>query len=110
MKMLCYSVLIIGFFLFYQQNPIYAVIVITIFIVGYLFIKSRRSPSSGRGLFGFMKGNQQQGNRNFDDLITLMMLQQLMSNASNHSAQDIDITHEESVDKIKKEILDILDL
>jgi hypothetical protein len=109
MKMMCYLVLIIGFIIFYQQNPVYAIIVMAVIIGGYLMIKSKRSQSAGRGLFGFMKGNQQQGTGNFDDLITLMMIQQLLSNNSNHGDKKLNDSHEEGVEKIKQEILDLFD-
>ena len=65
--------------MFYQQNPMYAVIVIGIFIAGYILVKSRKS---GSGLSGFLKGTASQSNNNMDDLITLMMLQQLTNNSN----------------------------
>ena len=82
MKGYCYIALIIGFFVFYQQNPIYAVVCIVIFVGVYLFFKSRKSGARG---FGFLsgKGAQQQESR-MDDLVTLMMIQQLI----NRPAQD----------------------
>lgn len=110
MKAYCYLVLILGFFMFYQQNPVYAVIVMGIILVGYLYFKSKRSPS-GRsgGILGFMKGNAQQDTRNYDDLITLMMIQQLMDSNHNHKTQEIDTTHSDKVEQIKREVLDIFD-
>ena len=55
----------IGFFMFYQQNPMYAIIMIVIFIAGYIFVKSRKS---GSGISGFLKGKTPQSNNNMDDL------------------------------------------
>ena len=112
MKGLFYIILIIGFFMFYQQSPIYAVIIIIVFIVGYLFIKSRRSGSSG--LFGFMKGNVHQQNSNMDDVITMIMLQQLFNNSNSNSYQKNDENSKENnrdikLEVITQEILDLLD-
>ena len=109
MKAYCYLVLILGFFLFFQQSPLYAVIVIGAIAIGYLYIKSKRSQSGGSGFLGFMKGNPQQNTRNYDDLITLMMLQQLIGTNNNHKVQEIDSSHKEEIDQIKQEVLDILD-
>lgn len=109
MKMLCYLVLILGFFMFYQQNPLYAIIAISVMLGGYLYIKSKRSQSGSGGVFGFMKGSQPQGNGNLDDLITLMMVQQLIGSNNNHKIQEIDTSHKEELDQIKQEVLDIFD-
>ena len=109
MKAYCYLVLILGFFMFFQQSPLYAVIVIGAIVIGYLYIKSKRSQSGGSGFLGFMKGNPQQNTRNYDDLITLMMLQQLIGTNNNHKVQEIDSSHKEEIDQIKQEVLDIFD-
>lgn len=113
MKGLCYIVLIIGFFIFFQQNPVYAVVFIGIFIIGYLYVKSKRSGSNG-GVFGFMKGNPQQQNGSFDDIITLMMLQQLFNTSGSHpSDRQIDSSNEKSneeqIEQTKQEVLELLD-
>ncbi|NVM34512.1 MAG: hypothetical protein HWN81_02880 [Candidatus Lokiarchaeota archaeon] len=112
MKGLCYIVLIIGFFLFFQQNPLYAVIIIVILLVVYLLFKSRSSNSS-RGILGFFKGNNSQQDSKINDLITLMMVQQLFSrqndpdqnNVIDQKTQDKD----QYIDKIKNEVLELLD-
>lgn len=95
--------------MFFQQSPLYAVIVIGAIAIGYLYIKSKRSQSGGSGFLGFMKGNPQQNTRNYDDLITLMMLQQLIGTNNNHKVQEIDSSHKEEIDQIKQEVLDIFD-
>lgn len=109
MKAYCYLVLILGFFMFFQQSPLYAVIVIGAIVIGYLYIKSKRSQSGGSGFLGFMKGNPQQNTRNYDDLITLMMLQQLIGTNNNNQVQEIDSSHKEEINRIKQEVLDIFD-
>ena len=95
--------------MFFQQSPLYAVIVIGAIVIGYLYIKSKRSQSGGSGFLGFMKGNPQQNTRNYDDLITLMMLQQLIGTNNNHKVQEIDSSHKEEINRIKQEVLDIFD-
>ena len=109
MKGYIYIVLIIGFFMFYQQNPTYAIIMIVIFIAGYILVKSRKS---GSGVLGFLKGKAPQSNSNMDDLITLMMLQQLTNNNNSRIErfEDTDSNeHEQYIEKVKQEALALLD-
>ncbi|MFX0135025.1 MAG: hypothetical protein ACFFDN_15395 [Candidatus Hodarchaeota archaeon] len=112
MKGFCYITLIIGFFLFYQQNPIYAVVIIVLFIGVYLFFRSRSSRSKG-GVLGFLSGKNTQQDNKIDNLITLMMLQQLVNSSSqNRESQTREEKKEEKeqyLDKIKKEVLDLLE-
>lgn len=108
-KGLILVVLAIGFFMFYQQSPVYAVIMIVIFIAGYVFVKSRKS---GSGVFGFLKGKSSQSNSHMDDLITLMMLQQLTNNSTFRREPFEDQTendHEKHIEKVKQETLALLD-
>lgn len=110
MKVLCYFVLIIGLFLFYQQNPLYAIIIIGVLLVGYLYIKSRKSRAGGGGLFGFMKGNQPQQNADMDNLITVILLQQLLNSSSTQYSQEKKKNpEEEKIEKTKQEILELFD-
>jgi hypothetical protein len=95
--------------MFYQQSPMYAIVVIVIFIAGYIFIKSRKS---GSGISGFLKGKNSQPNNSMDDLITLMMLQQLTNNSNSRIERREDPTdneHEKYVEKVKQEALALLD-
>lgn len=113
MKGLCYIALIIGFFIFYQQNPVYAVIIIAGFIGLFVFFKSRKN-SSKRGNFGFFSGRQTPQDNRIDDLIRLMMIQQLIASNSNGSRdkmdnEDEDDQKEHYIEKTKREILELLD-
>jgi hypothetical protein len=113
MKGFCYIALFIGFFIFFQQNPVYALVIIGIIIGGYLYIKSKRSGSTG-GVFGLMKGNPQQQNSSLDDIITLMMLQQLFDNTNtqisdHHIMQTKNISEEDQIEQTRREVLELLD-
>ena len=111
MKGLCYIVLILGFFIFFQQNPLYAIIIIVIGLGVYILFKSRSSNSS-KGVLGFLTGAHSQQDSRIDDLITLMMVQQLLS-----SKNDLDINNSEQkkqeqdhhIDRIISEVLVLLD-
>ncbi|MFX1364520.1 MAG: hypothetical protein ACFFCE_19440 [Promethearchaeota archaeon] len=111
MKGLCYIILIIGFFIFFQQNPVYAIICIVLFIGVYLLFRSR-SLSSSRGVLGFLTGNHSQQDSRINDLITLMMVQQLLN---SHNDQDLNIPKynnqdkKDYIEKIKNEVLELLD-
>ncbi len=111
MKGLCYIVLILGFFIFFLQNPLYAIIIIVIFLSVYLLFKSRTSNPS-RGVLGFLTGNQSQHNSRIDDLITLMMVQQLVSSQNDHDQKNFENKKQDQdlhIDKIKNEVLELLD-
>ncbi|MFW9989892.1 MAG: hypothetical protein ACFFC3_14670 [Candidatus Odinarchaeota archaeon] len=114
MKGLCYIVLILGFFIFFQQNPLYAVICMVIFLGVYILFKSRSSRSLG-SVYRFLTGKNPQQESNIDDLITLMMIQQVVSSSNNHDynqpTEDIKSNQQKNayIDKIKKEVLDLLD-
>ena len=113
MKGYCYIVLILGFFIFFQQNPVYAIIIIVIFIGVFLFFKSR--SSSRGGLFGFLSGAQAQQDDKINDLIMLMMIQQLL-NPNEDRNRNLEYRPEpkkrekkDQIDKLKQEIFEILD-
>jgi len=108
MKGFCYIVLVIGFFLFFQKSPMYAIVIIGIFIGVYLFYKSR--TSSGSGVLSFLSGSKNSQDTKVDDLITLMMVQQLM-NTNHNSGNNNSTPHskdEERIEKIEKTKQDIL--
>jgi len=108
LKGLCYIALIIGFFMFYQQNPIYTIIILVIFLGVYLFFKSRSSGGSN-GILNFLSGRNPQQDNKIDDLITLMMLQQLLSpNPQNPEIRN-NTEHKDKIEKIKQEVLNLLE-
>lgn len=111
MKGYCYIVLIIGFFVFYQQNPVYAIVIIALFIGVFLFFKSRKSSSRR---FGFFSGKSAQHQESrIDDLVTLMVIQQLLNTNSQDSDtrvyNDSERDRKQQIDKIKQEVLNLLD-
>ncbi len=115
MKGMCYIVLIIAFLMFYQREPVFTVIIIGLAVGLYLFFKSRRSSSRGRGR-GFLsaltgRANNQQ-DRNIDNMLTLMMVQQLFSNNScqnlssnNKQFKKKENSHQKEIKRVKEEVL-----
>lgn len=109
MKSMCWIIIIIAFFIYFQQNPIYAIIAIAVVAFGYILVKSRRSNSK-RGLLGLLKGSAPQENQHLDDVITIMMLQQLTNSYSGrHEDENTTSKRENEVEKIKQEILELLE-
>ena len=112
MKGFCLAAVVVAMLMFYQKEPVYTLIIIGVGLFFYLFYKARKS---GNGLLGvFMSGNQTSQDRNFDDLMALIMLQQLLSNDPQSSSVSREISNEsqkrrEEVDKIQREVLDLLD-
>lgn len=117
MKGMCYIALIIAFLMFYQREPIFTVVIIGLAIGLYLFFKSRKSSSrgGGRGFLSALTGranNQQE--RNIDNMITLMMVQQLFSdnsskNLSSNTKQfeKKENSHQKEMKRIKEEVLSL---
>jgi hypothetical protein len=111
MKGYCYIALIIGFFVFYQQNPVYAIVIIVLFVGVYLFFKSRKSGSKA-GIFGFFTSKNVHQENRMDDLITLMMIQQLLNTPPQTNDNRIDEENEnrkQEIDKIKQDVLNLLE-
>jgi hypothetical protein len=119
MKGMCYIVLIVAFLMFYQRDPIFTIVIIGLAVGVYLFFKSRKGSSreGGRGFLSAItrRGIDQQ-ERNVDDMITLMMLQQLFSNStftnSSQNAQNRNKdqnVNEDEIQRIKAEVLGLLD-
>jgi len=113
-KGFCLVAIVVAMLMFYQKEPVYTLVIIGVGLFFYLFYKTRKD-GKGSGLLGaFMSGNQTSQDRNFDDLMALIMLQQLLSNDSQGSSASRAISEEsqkrrEEIDKIQKEVLDLLD-
>jgi len=103
---------VVAMLMFYQNEPVYTLVIVGVGLFFYLFYKAKKS---GNGLLGtFMSGNQTTQNRNFDDLMALIMLQQLLSNDPQGSSASREISEQsqkrrEEIDKIQREVLDLLD-
>lgn len=111
MKGLCYIVLIVAFLMYFQQDPVFTVIIIVIGFGAYLFIKSRKKLPSRSGFFSFFSGKvpQQQDNK-MDDLITLVMLQQLLNSPQEIKPYDPnERANEKSLERVKNEVLELLE-
>ena len=115
MKGLCYLVLIIAFFIYYQQNPIFTVVIVIIGLGVYFYFKSRKSNSSGTFAF-FSKRSSSNQNKSMEDLIKFMMLQQILGSpaSSTHSREKNDNLmkendYEEQIEVIKNEVLDLFE-
>ena len=115
MKGMCYLILIVAFLMFYQQEPIFTIIIIGIAAGLYLFFRSRKSSSRRRsgGFFSAITGRtNDRYERNIDDMITLMMLQQLFSKKTPQPKNENLMTNDNSepakLEKIKEDILALL--
>ena len=114
MKGFCLVAVVVAMLMFYQKEPVYTLVIIGIGLFFYLFYKARKSGSR-KGLLGaFLSGNQTSQDRNFDDLMALIMLQQLLSSDPQGSSASRAISEEsqkrrEDIDKIQREVLDLLD-
>ncbi len=111
MKGYCLIAIVVAMLMFYQREPVYTIVIVGIGLALYLLYKAKKS---GKGLLGsFFSGPQSSQERNFDDLIALMMLQQLISSNPQNNTASKQISeeskkHREEIEKTQKEVLDLL--
>jgi len=111
MKSILCLVLIVAFLMYYQTNPVLTIVIVVVGLGIYIFYKSKTS-GSGSGISRFLSGrNPQQEDGKMDDLITLVMLQQLL----NTSPRDTPHGHldqkpkDENLEKARNEVLELLE-
>ena len=111
MKGYCLIAVVIAMLIFFQKEPVYTVIIVGVGLAIYLYYKSKKS---GKGVLGsFFSGQQSPQDRNFDDLLTLMMLQQLVSSNPHNDTTSKQISEEsrkrrDEIEKTQREVLDLL--
>lgn len=100
--------------MFYQQSPVFAVVLIVIFLAAYMYYKAKKGGNSvGRG--GFFSGSQPQSQDKMNDFITLMMLQQMVNKPANSytvakPAEDKSATERENaIEQTRKEVRQLLE-
>ena len=116
MKSMCCVVLILAFLMYYQTNPVFTIVIVVVGLGVYIFYKSKISGTgSGSGVSQFLSGRApQEDNRNIDDLVSLVMLQQLITSSPDdrthgHLDQDLKKTQKNRLETIQNEILELLD-
>ncbi len=103
MKGYCFLILAVAFLMYFQKEPVFTVIILAIGIVMYFFIKARKS---GKGLFSFMGGSMDPQQDRMNDVITLLMLQQLISDTpKNQPPSSVQKKQEVPTEPIEKEIM-----
>jgi hypothetical protein len=113
MKGLCYIVLIIAFFIYYQQNPVFTIVIIIIGLGVYIYFKSRKSDSSS-GIFAFFSRHSPSTQKSkLEDFMTLMLLQQTLQSSSPPSIKEDPpekmTKYEEQIETVKNEMLALLE-
>jgi len=107
----CLVAIVIAMLMFYQKEPVYTLVICGVGLTLYLYYKAKKS---GKGLLGsFFSGPQSSQERNFDDLVALMMLQQLISsnpqtNTASKQISEDSRKRREAIEKTQKEVLDLL--
>ena len=92
--------------MFYRANPLYAVIIIILFLGLYLLLKRRKNSRFGGGSSFFSgRGNQQ------NDLVDLILAQQLIKSSKNHDVSSYKGPDKKTmeIERIKQEILELFD-
>ena len=100
--------------MFYQANPLYAVIVIILFLGLYLLYKRRKGTRMHGGGSTLFSGRASQQN----DLVDLIMVQQFINSSKNNNPNNKGFSPEMSsestkreaeIENIKKEVLSLFD-
>jgi hypothetical protein len=111
MKSYCLIAIVVAMLMFYQKEPVYTLIIVGVGLALYLYYKAKKS---GKGMLGsFFSGPQTPHDRNFDDLVALMIIQQLISSNPQNSTASKQISEEskkrrEEIEKTQKEVLELL--
>ena len=99
--------------MFYQQNPVFAVIIVVLFLGIYLFLKSRKEGKLNNRRTFFSGRNHQQDDK-MDDLITLVLLQQVIEPPSKkdenyyRTIKDRANESQDHIEKTKNEVINLL--
>jgi len=112
MKIFCYFVLIIGFLIFYQQEPVLTLVIVAITAGSYFFFKRKKKSSKGASSGLFFSGKNQRSANKFNDLLMLMAFQQVFKEDSFDTQKSLNKEYykkEKEIDKIKNEVLDLLE-
>jgi c-di-AMP phosphodiesterase-like protein len=112
MKVFIYFILIIAFLMFYQQKPVFTVIIVGLLMLIFVFFKvlKYRGTSAPKSFLSNFRSSQSHKN---DDILTLLLLQQVINSESPHII-NIPMTprkinkHEHYIENIKQEILELL--
>ncbi|MBD3196040.1 MAG: hypothetical protein GF317_13360 [Candidatus Lokiarchaeota archaeon] len=112
MKGLFYLALIIGFIMFYQQNPLYAIIIIGIFFGIFIYFKARkyRNTNNSNSKFSFLFGKPIGSPNNNANFLFYLLLTQMFDN-SETGIEDYDNNYRKKVQNIedkKQEMLKLL--
>jgi hypothetical protein len=111
-----YMGLILVFLMFFSRDPMIALIVLGIGIGAFvLFRKKKKGQTTGRsGIFAFGKGTTP-NNSMMNLYLTMLMLQSTNSplfreesGIKNQSSQSEDLRYQESIEKTKQEVLELL--
>jgi hypothetical protein len=82
-KIICFLVMVIAFFSFYQQSPLFTLGIIFVVIVGFIAYKRRKGKRKSMG--SMISGSHLRSNK-FEKILSLLMVQQLMNKEPvNHS-------------------------
>lgn len=110
MKIFCYFVLIVGFLIFYQQEPVFSLVIVSIAAGSYIFFKVKKKGSRGASSGFFYSGNKHSSLNKVDNLVDLILVQQLLTDnfikiGSNKKQEE----KEQEIEKIKNEVLDLFE-
>ena len=99
-KMCIYLILGMAFFMYYQENPMLVIIILVIGGGAFFYYKSNKIKNGGGR---FLSGRVPPQNTNIDNIVTLMILQQILG--PNSQGVQSKASGQELTDDRKKEIV-----
>ncbi|MHA1294847.1 MAG: hypothetical protein ACTSQJ_19585 [Promethearchaeota archaeon] len=115
MKIFLYFILIVAFLMFYRENPAYIIIIIIFGLIIFLYFRSKKNHN-GNIDRRFLTGKNSLNNNRIDDFISMIMLGQIinssvpqLNNKNDIIKDDKEQYREHYIEKIKKEILELLE-
>ena len=98
--------------MFYRQSPVVSIILVIVFLASYIYYKSRNGRNSSNPRT-FFSGRQSQNNGRVDDLVTLVVLQQMVNKPTNSYTKPVEDTlateREKAIEQTRKEVHQLLE-
>ena len=110
LKGMCYIVLALGFLMSYQSNPVFIIGILGVGGLIYVYFKRKKSANA-YGKTGLLRSGRASADEGMNSLISLMMVQQLLSKDSQVTSEPTqEISEEEQkIENNKREILRLLE-
>ncbi|MEJ2252362.1 MAG: hypothetical protein P8Y97_22215 [Candidatus Lokiarchaeota archaeon] len=107
MKFLCFIIIGIAFLIFYQKNPISALILIIVALEGYILFKVR-GKSKRKAIFKYLMGNVNlSGVNNVDKFLTYLILEHYLPSSDKGPQVNHSNSKKQKIEQQKQKVLNL---